>query len=157
MNYPECPSCGNELFDKTDQCPFCGTDLPRRVFHPAAMSKKPQLKLAILIGAMMLITGAVSIFIFIMRSDIAASGKEKTIEEVIPQDTDAQHCLENMYRILDAEDDYLDQNGHYTDNIDELHRFDSALDILCPETGQPYSIMDMKHSVEVICSVHGDI
>jgi hypothetical protein len=106
---------------------------------------------------MMAIAGAAFTFFFAMNSKSTSTGTEKIYEQVIPQDTNAQHCFENMYRILDAEDEYLDQNGRYADNIDELHQFDSTLNLVCPESGLPYSIVTTKQSVQVICSVHGEI
>ncbi len=157
MNYPKCPSCGHELLDRTDQCPFCGNDLSRRILRSPGAQAHNLRKIILLVAVMMAISGAVFTFFFAMNGRSTAAGTGKASEQVIPQDTNAEHCFENMYRILDAEDEYLDQNGRYADNIDELNQFDSTLDLVCPQSGLPYSIVNMKHSVQVICSVHGEI
>ena len=157
MNYPKCPSCGNELLDRTDQCPFCGGDLSRRSLISGGVSMNHKSKIIILVSVMMAISGAVMTFSMAMRNDKAAVTSEKVSEQVINQDTNAQQCFENMYRILDAQDEYMDQNGHFADNIDQLHQFDSALDLVCPENGLPYSIINTKQSVQVLCSVHGEV
>ncbi len=157
MNYPKCPSCGHELLDRTDQCPFCGSDLSRRSLRSAGAQSNHLRKIIVLVAVMMAISGAAFTFFFAMNGRENAAGKEKISEQVIPSEANAQQCFENMYRILDAEDEYMDQNGRYADNIDELHQFDSALDLVCPESGMPYSIINTKQSVQVICPVHGEI
>ncbi len=157
MNYPKCPSCGHELLDRTDQCPFCGSDLSRRSHRSAGAQANHLRKIIVLVSVMMAISVAAFTFFFAMNSKRDAADTEKIHEQVIPQDTNSEHCFENMYRILDAEDDYMDQNGRYADNIDELHQFDSALNLVCPQSGLPYSIINTKQSVQVICSVHGEI
>ncbi len=157
MNYPKCPSCGHELLDRTDQCPFCGSDLSRRSLRSAGAQSNHLRKIIVLVSVMMAISGAAFTFFFAMSGKSTNYGTDKSPEQVIPQDTHAEHCFENMYRILDAEDEYMDQNGRYADNIDELHQFDSALDLVCPQSGLPYSIVNTKQSVQVICSVHGEI
>lgn len=154
MNYPKCPSCGHELLDRTDKCPFCGNDLSRR---SAGVSKSHLSKIIVLVSVMMAISVTAFTFYFAINGKRNAATTEKIPEQIIPHDTNAEHCFDNMYRILDAEDEYLDQNGHYADNIDELHQFDSALDLVCPQSGLPYSIVNTKQSVQVICSVHGEI
>ena len=157
MNYPKCPSCGHELLDRTDQCPFCGNDLSRRSLRSVGVSTNHRAKIIVLVAVMMLISVGGFTFFLAMRSEETAAVTEKISPQLIPQDTNAHQCLENMYRILDAEEEYMDQNGRYADNIDELHQFDSALDLVCPESGLPYSIVNTKQSVQVICSVHGEI
>jgi len=157
MNYPKCPSCGHELLDRTDQCPFCGNDLSRRSLRSTGASPNHLRKIILLVSVMMAISGAAFTFFFAINGKRNAADTEKIPEQVIPQDTNAEHCFDNMYRILDAEDEYLDQNGRYADNIDELHQFDSSLDLVCPQSDLPYSIVNTKQSVQVICSVHGEI
>ncbi|MCK5115459.1 MAG: zinc ribbon domain-containing protein [Candidatus Aegiribacteria sp.] len=157
MNYPKCPSCGNELLDRTDQCPFCGSDLSRRSLRSAGAQTNHIRKIIVLVSVMMAISGIAFTFFFAINAKRNTTGTEKMPEQVIPQDANAEHCFENMYRILDTEDDYMDQNGRYADNIDELHQFDSALDLVCPQGGLPYSIINTKQSVQVICSVHGEV
>ncbi len=157
MNYPKCPSCGNELLDRTDQCPFCGNDLSRRSLRSPGMQANHLRKIIVLVSVMMAISGAAFTFFFAINGKRNAADTEKIPEQVIPQDTNAEHCFENMYRILDAEDEYLDRNGRYADNIDELQQFDITLELECPQSGLPYSIVNTKQSVQVICSVHGEI
>jgi len=106
---------------------------------------------------MLLISGAAFTYFMAMWSDKTAPVTEKISEQPIPQDTNAQQCFENMYRILDAENEYMAQNGRFADNINELIQFDNTLDTVCPESGLPYSIINTKHSVQVRCSVHGEI
>ena len=157
MNYPKCPSCGNELLDRTDQCPFCGSDLSRRSLRSSDSSTNHLKKIIILVTAMMVISGAAFTFFFAMNSKRTGAGEEKAPEQLITQDLYTQQCLENMHGILDAEDEYMVQNGRFADNIDELHQFDNALDLVCPESGLPYSIESTSESVQVICSIHGEI
>ena len=157
MNYPKCPSCGHELLDRTDQCPFCGNDLSRLSLRSVGVSTNSRVKIIILVALMMTISGIGFTFYLMMRSEKIAALTEKVAEQVIPQDTNAERCFENMYRILDAEDEFMDQNGRYTDNTDELSQFDSSLDLVCPQSGLPYSIINTKQSIQVICSVHGEI
>ncbi len=157
MNYPKCPACGHELLDRTDQCPFCGNDLSRRLLRSSGAQTNHLRKIISLVAVMMAISGAAFTYFFAMNSRSATAGTGKVSEQVMPQDANAEHCFENMNRILDAEDEYLDQNGRYTDNIDELHRFDSTLNPVCPGSGLPYTIINTKQSIQVICSVHGEI
>lgn len=157
MNYPKCPSCGHELLDRTDQCPFCGSDLSRRSLRSSGASTGHLRKIIIAVAVLMVISGAGLAIFIAMSSKETHAGTEKISQQVIPSEANEQQCFENMYRILDAEDEYMDQNGRFADNIDELHLFDSTLDLVCPESGMPYSIINTKKSVQVICPVHGEI
>lgn len=159
MKYPKCPSCGYELYDSTDQCPFCGTDLPRRSILPSStgFSSGHRAKLIVVISIILAVAGGAFTYYLAMWNEKASVVTEKISEQFMPQDTNAQQCIENMYRILDAENEYMSQNGRFADNIDELAQFDSTLNIVCPESGLSYTIINTKQSVQVRCSVHGEI
>ncbi len=109
------------------------------------------------VSVMMAISGVAFTFFFAINNKRNSAGAEKASEQLITQNSYTQQCLENMHGILDAEDEYMVQNGRFADNIDELHQLDSALDLVCPESGLPYSIVGTKESVQVICSVHGEV
>jgi hypothetical protein len=157
MNYPKCSSCGNELLDRTDQCPFCGSDLSRRSLRSSNFSTNHIRKIIVLVSVMMAISGVAFTFFFAINNKRNSAGAEKASEQLITQNSYTQQCLENMHGILDAEDEYMVQNGRFADNIDELHQLDSALDLICPESGLPFSIVGTKESVQVICSIHGEV
>ncbi len=159
MKYPKCPSCGYELYDKTDQCPFCGSDLPRRsVSSPSTGSSSGyRVKLIVVLSLVLAVAGGVFTFFMAMRSEEASKISVEISEQHGFSETNERHCVENMYRILDAENEYMTQNGRFADNIVELAEFDSTLNLVCPESGLPYSIINTKQSIQVRCSVHGEI
>ncbi|MCK4807806.1 MAG: zinc-ribbon domain-containing protein [Candidatus Aegiribacteria sp.] len=157
MEYPRCPSCGYELYDRTDQCPFCGSALPRRSLQSIGVSTNHRTKIIALVAVVILISGAVFTYYLAMWSEKTAAVTEKISEQHGLSETNERHCVENMYRILDAENEYFAQNGCYMDNIDELARFDSTLNLVCPENGESYRIHITKQSVAVLCSIHGEI
>ena len=159
MRVTTCPSCGHELYDKTDKCPFCGTDLPRQSIFSSTggYSSNNRVKLMVIVSLLLVISGVAFTLFMAMRMEQTDKVQTEISEQVDYQDEFTLHCEENMHRILDAEDLYRVQYGQFTDDIDELAAFDSSLDTVCPVSGIPYSITVSKQNVHVSCSVHGDI
>jgi predicted RNA-binding Zn-ribbon protein involved in translation (DUF1610 family) len=157
MKYPRCPSCGYELYDRTDQCPFCGSTLPRRSLQSIGVSTNRLKKIIALVAVVMLISGVAFTYYLVMWNKKTAVVTEKISEQHGLSETNERNCVENMYRILDAENEYFAQNGCYTDNIDELAQFNSTLNLVCPESGESYRIQISKQSVTILCSIHGEI
>ncbi len=153
-----CPNCGHEIIEKVDQCPFCGTHLPRRsIFSassgPAAGTQAKKFILAGLVLLMMI--GAISSYLLMGGAEKARTQESYDQRENVS--TAADECRENMYSILIAEDNYMAEYGSYTDDFEELTQFDSSLVLQCPQSNELYNLSVSKQGIQLNCPVHGAI
>jgi ribosomal protein S27E len=157
LKNPKCPSCGNELFEKTDSCPFCGEVLPRlSILSHSGSAKNQQMKIVVLISASLVIMGAAGAVFFAMQDEKGDSSSQQIPERQDSRLNPLQQCRGSMNRILDTEDEYMARYGSYTDDIEALIELDPSLDTACPACGEQYTIALTKHGLEVSCPVHGE-
>lgn len=154
-----CPSCGHEVYDKTGKCPFCGTDLPNKSIFSSSTGATPSSRAKVLVLIGLMVTMAIGGFSFfmVMRSTDKAKLQVEVSHRMDNEDTVAEDCRANMQSILFAEEDYMAEYGHYTDNIEDLLEFDNSLYPVCPQSNTPYNIVITKQDVQVSCSIHGVI